>query len=111
MTDPNFDARKIETIAFVAALQQEEILNAFEAIIQVYQSAKKSETAVAFHPVAELESTQYSRTVYAGMTIEDLVQEKDWQPQFVENKTQSLPKLKLNKPLRLPFSNQKKNKK
>ena len=111
MTDPNFDARKIETIAFVAALQQEEILKAFEAIIQVYQSAKKSENAVSFHAISELETSDYSRPVYVGMTIEDLVQEKDWQPHFVENETQSLPKLELNKPLRLSFSNQKKNKK
>ncbi len=111
MTDPNFDARKIETIAFVAALQQEEILKAFEAIIQFHKSVEKNRNTSVAHAISEFETSDYSRPVYVGMTIEDLVQEKDWQPHFVENETQSLPKLELNKPLRLSFSNQKKNKK
>jgi transcriptional regulator of NAD metabolism len=74
----NIESRKIELIAFIALLQQEEAINAIEKIVQQYKFYGKTEPNL--HIVSESDVEYFKRPIRESITVDDLVREQNWKP-------------------------------
>ena len=96
----NIESRKVELIAFIALLQQEEAISAIEKIVQQFKSSKKQYQ----HFVSEAEVQYFKRPMRDNVTVEDLIQEQNWQP-IDENKMDAISKrLDIKEPIELLLS-------
>lgn len=76
----NIGTRKIELITFMAALQQEEAVQAFEKIARKLKpkTYKKEETASL--KVSEADIEYFKRPTRKTITADQLAIEQNWQP-------------------------------
>jgi hypothetical protein len=74
----NIETRKVELIAFIAKLQQEEAICAFEKIAQQYKFYTENETEL--QKVSESTVSYFKRPIRNTISIEDIVNEQNWQP-------------------------------
>ena len=96
----NIESRKVELIAFIALLQQEEAISAIEKIVQHFKSSKKQYQ----HLVSEAEVQYFKRPIRENVIVEDLIQEQNWQP-IDENKMDAISKrLDIQEPIELLLS-------
>jgi hypothetical protein len=74
----NIESRKIELIAFIALLQQEEAISAIEKIAQQYKFYKETEPNL--HKVSESDVEYFKRPIRESISVDDLVREQNWKP-------------------------------
>lgn len=88
----NLEARKLALITFIATLQQEEAMLAFEQLFHEFvQKARKPKSKVAKTTVeplktrlsksniSEADIEYFKRPIRATITVDDLVREQNWQ--------------------------------
>lgn len=96
----NIESRKVELIAFIALLQQEEAISAIEKTVQEVKSTKKQKQQI----VSEAEVQYFKRPIRENVTVEELIQEQNWQP-IDENKMDAIAKrLNIQEPIELLLS-------
>ena len=96
----NIESRKVELIAFIALLQQEEAISAIEKIVQQFKSSKKLHQ----HIVSEAEVQYFKRPIRENVTAEELIREQNWQP-IDESKMDAIAKrLDIKEPIELLLS-------
>ncbi len=96
----NIESRKVELIAFIALLQQEEAIIAIEKTVQQFKSSKKQYQ----HIVSEEEVQYFKRPIRENVTVDDLIREQNWQP-IDENKMEAIVKrLDIKEPIELLLS-------
>ncbi len=98
----NIESRKVELIAFIVMLQQEEAISAIEKIVQEVKSSKKQKHEQQM--VSEAEVQYFKRPIRENVTVEELIQEQNWQP-IDENKMDAIVKrLDIQEPIELLLS-------
>jgi hypothetical protein len=76
----NIESRKVNLIAFIASLQQEEVVSAFENIVQQFKPKKNYNTQQEISTVSEADIQYFKRPIRENITVDDLVFEQKWQP-------------------------------
>ncbi len=74
----NIETRKVELIAFIAQLQQEEAISAIEKAVKQYTRYKNPE--YEHQLVSETNVQYFKRPIRDNISIEDLVREQNWKP-------------------------------
>jgi hypothetical protein len=94
----NIESRKVKLIAFIAALQHEEALNALENMIQQFQFTHKSKGLTT---LSKAELTHFKRPIREDVTVEDLAKEQNWQPIDEQKMDAIARKLDIKEPIEL----------
>jgi hypothetical protein len=90
--------RKVKLIAFIAALQQEETINALENTIEQFEFPESNNVSTT---ITQAELNHFKRPIRENITVEDLVSEQNWQP-IDENKMDTIArKLDIKEPIEL----------
>lgn len=76
----NIELRKVNLIAFIASLQQEEAISAIERIVQQFKLPKYKTFEQEQSTASDTEIQYFKRPIRENITIEDLVIEQKWQP-------------------------------
>ena len=98
----NIESRKVELIAFIALLQQEEAISVIEKTVQEVKSFKKQKHEQQM--VSEAEVQYFKRPIRENVTVEELIQEQNWQP-INEKKMDAIAKrLNIQEPIELLLS-------
>ena len=100
----NIESRKIELIAFIAALQQEEMLLAFEKILRKLKPKTHEIEDERSSIVSEADIEYYKRPTRKTITVDEIAMEQNWQP-IDEAKMDKLVKLMdIQEPIELLLS-------
>jgi hypothetical protein len=94
----NIESRKVKLIAFIAALQQEDALNALENMIQQFQFATKPKSTTT---LSKAELTHFKRPIRENITVEELVKEQNWQPIDEQKMDAIVKKMDIKEPIEL----------
>jgi len=100
----NIEKRKIDLIAFIAALQQDEAIKAFEKIVKKLKPKNYKKENSESSIVSEADIEYFKRPVRKTITADELAREQNWQP-IDEAKMDELVKLMdIQEPIELLLS-------
>ncbi len=100
----NIESRKVQLISFIASLQQEEVISAFENIAQQFKLPKYKIPESQLSAVSKKEIAYFNRPIRKTISVEELVSEHNWQP-IDENKMNDIVrKLDIKEPIELLMS-------
>ena len=100
----NIESRKVQLISFIASLQQEDVISAFENMAQQFKLPKYKSLESQLSTVSEEEIAYFNRPIRKSISVEELVIEQNWQP-IDENKMNDIVnKLDIKEPIELLMS-------
>ena len=100
----NIESRKVQLISFIASLQHEEVISAFENIAQQFKLPKYKITESQLSTVSKEDIAYFNRPIRKSISIEELVFEQKWQPIDENEMNDIVKKLDIQEPIELLIS-------
>jgi hypothetical protein len=95
----NIESRKVELIAFIAQLQQEEAISAIEKVANQYRLYKNINPNQQY--VSEAEVQYFKRPIREDISIDDLIKEQNWKPIDEDEMDAIIKKMDIQEPIEL----------